>query len=82
MKRIAILGSTGSIGKQTLEVIEALGPDYRVVALTAGSNFELLAEQARKFKPEMVALSDARAALKLKDIIGDHECKILADSNG
>lgn len=82
MKRIAILGSTGSIGRQALEVIEALGPDYCVVALTAGSSFELLAEQARKFKPEMVALSDEGAALKLKDKLSDIDCKVMAGVDG
>ncbi|NLA12358.1 MAG: 1-deoxy-D-xylulose-5-phosphate reductoisomerase, partial [Firmicutes bacterium] len=47
MKRVALLGSTGSIGRQTLEVIENLGSDYRVVALTAKSNRELLEKQVR-----------------------------------
>ena len=82
MKRIAILGSTGSIGRQTLEVIDALGPDYSVVALTAGSNYKLLAEQAQKFKPEMVVLSDQGAALKLKEKLSDLNCKVLSGSNG
>lgn len=82
MKRIAILGSTGSIGRQTLEVIDELGSDYSVVALTAGSNYKLLAEQARKFKPEMVVLSDQEAALKLKEEINDLNCKILSGSKG
>ncbi len=82
MKRIAILGSTGSIGRQTLEVIDALGPDYSVVALTAGSNYKLLAEQARKFKPEMVALSDQGAALRLKEKLDDINCKVLPGSSG
>lgn len=82
MKKIAILGSTGSIGRQTLEVIDALGPDYRVVALTAGSNYKLLVEQARKFKPEMIVLSDHGAAFKLKEETKDLSCKVLAGSNG
>ncbi len=82
MKKIAILGSTGSIGRQTLEVIDALGPGYRVVALTAGSNYKLLVEQARKFKPEMIVLSDHGAALKLKEETKDLSCKVLAGSNG
>ncbi len=82
MKNIAILGSTGSIGRQTLEVIDALGPGYRVVALTAGSNYKLLVEQARKFKPEMIVLSDHGAALKLKEETKDLSCKVLAGSNG
>ena len=56
-KRIAILGSTGSIGRSALRVIKALGPDYRVMALSAHNNFELLAKQAREFKPAYVALT-------------------------
>lgn len=56
-KRIAILGSTGSIGKNALRVIQSLGSEYRVVALSAHNNFELLAEQARQFRPAFVALT-------------------------
>ncbi|MCK5174308.1 MAG: 1-deoxy-D-xylulose-5-phosphate reductoisomerase, partial [Planctomycetes bacterium] len=47
VRKIAILGSTGSIGRNALRVIDALGPDYKVVALTGHSNVELLAEQSR-----------------------------------
>ena len=46
-RNIALLGSTGSIGRQTLEVLEALGPDFRVAALTANKNYSLLAQQVR-----------------------------------
>ena len=67
-KRIAILGSTGSIGRQALQVIEHLGPAYRVVALTANRRADLLLEQAKKFKPELVALSDPQAAAGLKSL--------------
>jgi len=65
-KRIAILGSTGSIGRQTLDVIAEL-PELRACALAAGANAELLAEQARRFRPEMVALSDGQAAAGLAE---------------
>ena len=58
MPDISILGSTGSIGKQALEVIGSLGDDYRVIALTANSSVSLLSEQARFFMPEFVALAD------------------------
>lgn len=57
-KRIAILGSTGSIGTQTLEVVRAYPDRFKAVALTAGRNAALLAEQALEFRPEMVAISD------------------------
>ena len=57
--RVAIAGSTGSIGTQTLEVIRAEGPDrYQVVALGVGSSAELLIEQARQFRPDVVAVAD------------------------
>jgi len=55
MKRIAILGSTGSIGQQTLDVVRALGEEFRVVALGAGGNIQILAKQVEEFKPEYVS---------------------------
>lgn len=57
-RRIAVLGSTGSIGRQTLDVVRAFPDRFRVVALVARSNVELLAEQAREFAPEIVACTD------------------------
>ena len=59
VKQIAILGSTGSIGRNALRVIDALGPQYRIVALSAHSNVQLLAEQARRYEPAYVAVTDA-----------------------
>ena len=56
-KNVAILGSTGSIGTNTLRVIDGLGPDYRVTALTAHTSMETLAEQTRKFKPDVVGIT-------------------------
>jgi 1-deoxy-D-xylulose-5-phosphate reductoisomerase len=58
VKNITVLGSTGSIGVNTLDVISSLGDGYRVVALTAGNNVELLAEQALRFKPEVAVIAD------------------------
>ncbi len=81
-KKIAVLGSTGSIGRQTLEVIEALGRGYRVVALSAGSSDELLAEQVRRFKPELAVLSDVEAAGRLGNRIGDTGCTVLSGNEG
>lgn len=60
-KRIAILGSTGSIGRNTLEVVEHLGPPYRVAALSAHRQADKLLEQVRRYKPAAVALSDGGA---------------------
>lgn len=58
MKRIAILGATGSIGTQTLDVIREHRDKYEAYALTAGSNSDLLIQQAREFQPEVVVIAD------------------------
>lgn len=65
MKSISILGSTGSIGVNTLKVIEHLNGDFRVVALGAGSNVEVLAEQIKQFNPQLVAVKDEICAENL-----------------
>ena len=57
-KRIAILGSTGSIGTQALEVIEQNPDLFEVDCITGNSNAELLIDQAKKFKPNSVAIAD------------------------
>ncbi|MCH6579357.1 MAG: 1-deoxy-D-xylulose-5-phosphate reductoisomerase, partial [Nitrospinae bacterium] len=57
MKKISILGSTGSIGRQCLQVVEELRDRFRVVALAAGDNVEELAGQTARFQPELVALA-------------------------
>jgi 1-deoxy-D-xylulose-5-phosphate reductoisomerase len=63
-RRVAILGSTGSIGRQVVDVLTAAGPDaYRVTALAAGKDAATLAEQARQLRPRQVALADAGAAV-------------------
>ncbi len=64
MKAVSILGSTGSIGCNTLKVVEFLG-DIRVVALGAGKNVEKLAEQIYVFKPELVAVENEICAENL-----------------
>ena len=65
-KQIAILGSTGSIGKNALRVIDSLGPQYKIVALSAHSKVELLAEQARQYKPGYVAITNPDYAEQLR----------------
>ena len=75
VKRIALLGSTGSIGTQTLEVIDGLGDDYKVVALAAGSNYKLLAKQIGKYKPEYAALENENSQEKLKEIVNGEHCQ-------
>ena len=62
MKRITILGSTGSIGRSTLDVISRNSSQFKVVALVAGRNIDLLEEQIRAFRPDVVAVADERTA--------------------
>ena len=81
-KQIAILGSTGSIGKNALRVIDALGPDYSVIALSAHSNVELLAEQARLYKPKFVAVTNPDYAGQLCEFLGDLDVEVLTGPNG
>ncbi len=64
-KKISILGSTGSIGTQTLEVIESLAGRFEVVGLAAGNNIELLKQQIAKFKPKMVSVKTKELAREL-----------------
>lgn len=71
MKGIGIIGSTGSIGTQALDVISHLPDRFRVVTLAAGRNVELLARQVRQFAPEMVSVADAEAAAALKRLLAD-----------
>ncbi|MCM2674710.1 1-deoxy-D-xylulose-5-phosphate reductoisomerase [Alkalicoccobacillus plakortidis] len=71
MKKISLLGSTGSIGTQTLDVIRS-NPDYfKLVALSAGSNIELVSKQVREFKPALVSVKRDEDVEKLKQEIGD-----------
>lgn len=82
VKKIAILGSTGSIGRNALRVIDALGPQYRIAALSAHSNIQLLAEQTRKYKPEFVAVTDADKADTFCRLCDCPGVEILAGSDG
>ena len=81
MKTIAILGSTGSIGTQTLEVAEANG-DLRVAALAAGSNVELLERQIRKFHPKLAAFASEEAAKDLRVRVRDLDVRIVSGMEG
>jgi 1-deoxy-D-xylulose-5-phosphate reductoisomerase len=67
MQGLAILGSTGSIGRQTLQVVESLPERFRVVALAAGGNIEELAGQIARHRPELVSVSDAAKAAELRE---------------
>lgn len=75
MKAISILGSTGSIGCNTLKVVEHLKDDFRVVALAAGNNTDVLAEQIKQFQPETVAVKDENCAKNLLRKLSDLKVK-------
>ena len=75
MKKISILGSTGSIGTQTLDVIREHG-DMQVVALSCGRNLSLIEKQAREFKPQFVSVSDENDAKKLRTRLADTDIEI------
>lgn len=75
-KKVAILGSTGSVGTQTADVCERLGAE--VVCITAGANVALLEEQIRKFKPKYAAVSDTEAAGRLKAAVSDLDTVIVS----
>ncbi len=85
-KRIAILGSTGSIGTSALKVIDSLnsqgGQQYEIVALSAHSKYELLAEQVKKYKPKFAAITDADFAGQLNGLTKGLGAEILAGAEG
>lgn len=81
MKKIAILGSTGSIGTQTLEVVRANG-DLQVTALSAGSNISMLEEQIREFKPIYAVVYEEEKAKELKIKVADTGVKVLSGMEG
>lgn len=80
MKDLVILGSTGSIGTQTLQVAEKCG--FKISALAAGKNAAMLEAQARKFKPKAVALFDERKAKELKIALKDTSVKVYSGESG
>lgn len=81
MKKIAILGSTGSIGTQTLEVVRANG-DIQVLALSAGRNIRVLEEQIREFSPRLAAVWDKDAAMELAVKVADTDTKVISGMEG
>ena len=78
MKRIAILGSTGSIGTQTLDVVREHADEYEGYALTAGHNAELLIAQAREFHPEVVVIADESRYETVREALADLPIKVWA----
>lgn len=81
MKKITILGSTGSIGTQTLEIVRE-NSDIEVIALAAGNNISLMEEQIREFKPKFVAMWTEEAAKALRVRVSDTKVRILAGMEG
>ena len=81
MKKIAILGSTGSIGTQTLEVVRANG-DIQVLGISAGRNIKKLEEQAREFCPRLVAVWEKDAARELRVKLQDIDVKVVSGMEG
>jgi len=81
MKKIAILGSTGSIGTQTLEVVRG-NDDLKVVALAAGSNVEKMEEQVREFRPKLVVMWTEEAAADLRVRLADLRIRVAAGMEG
>lgn len=83
MKRIALLGSTGSIGTSTLDVVAQHPEQFGVVALAAGTNVELLAEQVKTFRPQLVSVATEEAAFDLRAKLGpDYQPEIVVGSEG
>ena len=81
MKKIAILGSTGSIGTQTLEIVRN-NPDLQVTALAAGRNVRLLEEQVREFKPSLVAVWDEKDAADFRTRVSDMQVQVVSGMDG
>ncbi len=82
MKNIAIMGSTGSIGTQTLDVVRANAEEFRVVGLSAGKNWKLLEKQAREFLPELIVVESEADADTLKSHLSDTNIKVASGMKG
>ena len=80
MKNISILGSTGSIGRQSLDIIQHLG--LQVCALTAGTNAERMAQQCRQFRPKLAVMSTQQAAEQLRELVQDLPVQIAWGEEG
>ncbi|MDY0384129.1 1-deoxy-D-xylulose-5-phosphate reductoisomerase [Trichlorobacter sp.] len=82
MKQIAILGSTGSIGVSTLEIVASHPDTFRVVALSAGKNLELCARQVRQFRPKLVAVADPHDLPRLRELLDGQDVEITGGLEG
>ena len=82
MKKISLLGSTGSIGVNTLDVVDRNPKSFKLVAMSAGSNVDLFAEQVRKFKPKIASLLDSTKISTLKERVADLDVEIIIGDEG
>lgn len=82
MKNIVVLGSTGSIGTQTLDIVRGNSDRLKVTALAAGHDVNKIAEQIEEFEPEVAVLYDEEAAAKLKEMISGRRCRVLSGMDG
>lgn len=81
MRKISILGSTGSVGTQTLQVVESFPDELRVVALAAGRNIELLIQQAKQFRPQLVSVARSEDVDRVREALADPGTEVVADLN-
>ncbi len=81
-RRLSLLGSTGSIGEQTLAVVDSFPERFRVVAVAAGRNVDKLAEQVRRYEPELVSVADAQGAGALRERLGARAPRIEVGAEG
>ena len=82
MKKISVLGSTGSIGVNTLDVVDRNPDRFEVVALSTGSNIELLAQQTKKFKPKIISIYDENKVAPLRERLYGYPIQILSGERG
>ena len=82
MKRVTILGATGSIGTQTLDVISQNSDDFEVVALTASESVEKMAELIQRFCPSYAVMKNEEKAEELRKLLPNHSCEILYGMDG
>jgi 1-deoxy-D-xylulose-5-phosphate reductoisomerase len=82
VKRLCVLGSTGSIGTQTLDVAARFPDELRVTALTAGRSVDLLVQQCKQFRPELVSVARAEDAAAVRDAVGDPKLRVVHGREG
>ena len=82
MKKIGILGSTGSIGTQALKVIDEVDIDFKIIYLTANHNIELLVKQAFQYKPKYICIGESSKKEQLTDALSELDCEILFGREG